>query len=417
MATTYTATVTLHCWKQHTCVGCGSNYRYQFKRKKSGQGGTQAKAHAAVEKAVVNALANEVDMQPCPGCGLYQPDMIGARRSKQHWWLVAIAAVILLILIILAASSAVQYPTVTRIATAVCGVLLVCHFIVERGDPNRSQGANQRKAQLMAERGQIELCVTGSKDPTAVEKPRPANSAAGLLLCGIYALGIVAMGAAEMMRTASGWPYNNECYPGVAGAGDSTRIYFVDYVRSVKGYWTGQAKVEVLNAQELGLANPQLAARSKNDSWGSSISVKSSEKNSSSQVWADVQFPKSANLADKEIQLKITVNATFPTIRGGANNFDNAQDTFTRTAAVKLAGPEAGSKYVSTYWLGMLGGTAIVIVVGILLARSANSMRRQALPTSVTPVGAPTRPPVEDSPTWAQEQGSPEQIRPDNKTI
>jgi len=413
MGTRYTATVTLHCWKQHTCVGCGSNYRYQFKRKKSGQGGTQGAAHAAVEQAVVSALANEVDMQPCPGCGLYQPDMIGVQRSKQHWWLVGIAGVILLILFILAATWVVPYPTVARIATAACGLLLVGHLIVDRNDPNRSQGANQRKAQQMAERGQIELCTTGQKDPAAVEKPR-AKSSAGLILCGIYALGIVGMGAAEMLRTAGGWTFNKQCYPGVVGPGDHTRIYFSKTFQSLAGYWVGQARVEVLNAQELGLQTNQLTAQSNTKEWGKTISVKQGQENSTVRPWADIQFPRSVNLTDKEVKLRITLNVNYPKIQRG-DTFAVEPDTLTQEGSVQLSKLDSGSQYISTYWLGMLGGTAAVIVAGLMLSYQAHALRRQALPTSVTPVGETSAPPVNEAPTWAQDQDARGQFRADKR--
>src|SRR5436853_504400 len=86
MATTYTSTIEVNVWKEHTCAACGGVYRYLFKRKKSGQGRSPDAARAAAQAAVVKALAHEVDLQPCPGCGLYQPDMIGTRKARRHGW-------------------------------------------------------------------------------------------------------------------------------------------------------------------------------------------------------------------------------------------------------------------------------------------------------------------------------------------
>ena len=73
MATTYTSTIEINVWKEHTCVGCGGAFRYLFKRKKSGTGGTPAAAQANASKAVVNALANEVDCSPAPAAASTSP--------------------------------------------------------------------------------------------------------------------------------------------------------------------------------------------------------------------------------------------------------------------------------------------------------------------------------------------------------
>src|SRR6516165_6984446 len=66
VATTYKSTLEINVWKEHLCIGCGSRFRYLFKRKKTGQGRTPDAARAAAHKAVKTALAREVDMHPCP---------------------------------------------------------------------------------------------------------------------------------------------------------------------------------------------------------------------------------------------------------------------------------------------------------------------------------------------------------------
>ena len=101
MATTYKSTIEINVWKEHACIGCGGRFRYLFKRKKTGQGGTPDAASAAARKAALKALEHEVDMHPCPGCGLYQPDMVGSRRSTRHWWVIAVTSILLLVLMIL----------------------------------------------------------------------------------------------------------------------------------------------------------------------------------------------------------------------------------------------------------------------------------------------------------------------------
>src|SRR4051812_14847174 len=85
MATIYTQTLHLNLWKEHICFACGCRYRPLFMPSKKRAGASPDKAAANAEKAVVKALSHEVDHQPCPGCGLYQPDMVAARRVPWHW--------------------------------------------------------------------------------------------------------------------------------------------------------------------------------------------------------------------------------------------------------------------------------------------------------------------------------------------
>jgi hypothetical protein len=58
-------------------------YAYELVRKISGTGGTAAKAEANARSAVERALERDVDMQPCPTCGLLGPDMVGQERAKK----------------------------------------------------------------------------------------------------------------------------------------------------------------------------------------------------------------------------------------------------------------------------------------------------------------------------------------------
>src|SRR5262245_34180886 len=92
MGTSYKATVQVRCWKQHTCVACGSVFGYLFERKKTGQGGTEEAASAAAHNAAVKAVAQEVNLHACPQCGTVQPEMVGAIRARAHWWILGIGA-------------------------------------------------------------------------------------------------------------------------------------------------------------------------------------------------------------------------------------------------------------------------------------------------------------------------------------
>ena len=102
MATTYTSTIQLRCWKQHSCVACGGNYLYELVRTIKGSAGSADRARANAQKNVQKALASDTDLHPCPTCGLHQPDMIGQRRARRHWimfWCALPVAALLLILV------------------------------------------------------------------------------------------------------------------------------------------------------------------------------------------------------------------------------------------------------------------------------------------------------------------------------
>ena len=66
MATTYTSTVQLRCWKQHTCVGCGGSYLYELIRTIQGSAGNADAARANAQKNVQKAIARDTDLHPCP---------------------------------------------------------------------------------------------------------------------------------------------------------------------------------------------------------------------------------------------------------------------------------------------------------------------------------------------------------------
>src|SRR5262249_43368317 len=91
MAKGFTATLEVKCWKEHECCSCGTVYRYKFRRKKKGQGQTESDAAAAATKLAVAALEKQVEIWPCPCCGLVQPDMVSSWRSRGHLLVVLIA--------------------------------------------------------------------------------------------------------------------------------------------------------------------------------------------------------------------------------------------------------------------------------------------------------------------------------------
>src|SRR5262245_41237214 len=170
MATTYTSTVEVNVWKEHTCVGCGTVYRYLFKRTKTGQGATPDAARANVHKAVVAALEKEVDMQPCPGCGLYQPDMIGAQRWKRHWIVVGCGLPFFALWLILALADVLAYSATCWLFALTGVALALVNLVVNARNPNANLEENLRLGQSREQAGELWV-------PADVKSVVPASGA------------------------------------------------------------------------------------------------------------------------------------------------------------------------------------------------------------------------------------------------
>src|SRR5271155_4519853 len=82
-------------WKQHTCCVCGCVFRYQMERS------AQGTLLESSEEAVKRKLAKEVDVHPCPTCGLIQPDMVAQGRTLWHGIITCVCIIAFLLLTIL----------------------------------------------------------------------------------------------------------------------------------------------------------------------------------------------------------------------------------------------------------------------------------------------------------------------------
>src|SRR4051812_33349013 len=120
MGKTYTSTIEVQCFKEHTCSCCGAVYAYNLVRTVKGTAATADKATANAQKLAARALEREVDQEPCPTCGLLQADMIGQTRAKRHKTIFWIALVVFVAIVIMKAAYLIQADIAIWAAGAAC---------------------------------------------------------------------------------------------------------------------------------------------------------------------------------------------------------------------------------------------------------------------------------------------------------
>jgi hypothetical protein len=326
MAKTHTATVEFACWKEHTCVGCGSTFRYLFKQQGVGTGPTEQAAGEAARRAAARSLQKEIGMEPCPSCGTYQPDMVGDAEAGFHSLLLVVVALALGVLVVLGACNYLSLSLVTWIAVGLCALAALGHFRLARSNPNRDLEANRQEARKAVEAKTL-LLETPGQPGSPPPQARPKTFGVGHWLAFLLlSLGIVALAAPEALRLACGWPLNRDCYPMVVGPGDAPYIYFPDEVTSLKGLWNGEATAEVLNARELGLTDARLPADGQHDHWGS-IMFGKRVRAKTARLWASVAIPETEELVHKNMKIRINLNIKYPA-ESGAFGFREERQVF-----------------------------------------------------------------------------------------
>jgi hypothetical protein len=381
MGTTYTQTIEFSVWKEHKCSCCRTVYRYLFKRTMQGSGGSPEAAARNAEKAVEKSIEREVDQRPCPECGLYQPDMVAAKRSKAHWWAFAAGVPVYLLLFILVMTDVLTFGTAAMAAAACAVLLLAAHFLIDATDPNRDREANRKLGRRMVKND--EMWVPEDRQPRELRDDAVGNGVGG----GHYAC-YAMLGAAALLfllplglRLAMGMKGNAGWYPDVVGPGDSAYVYFPDKISSIKKYWSSQTRVAVLNGAEAG--NPVITSPAKPQDWGDKITVSSKEtKNGSPSLWTRLQIPPDPSLAGKTLKLKIDMGVIYPAMMGG-DRFGEQNTVVTKTVDLNLSSSGAGRLYKLSFWLGFLGGTALVLIAGALLPMFCNQFAQKAYETSI----------------------------------
>lgn len=388
MAKTYTACSLVQCRKLHTCVDCGAKFHYHFQRNIKKTSGSEAGARKAIEKAVSEALEKEVDQHPCPGCGRYQPDMVGLHRVKRYQMVVWGALVVLPAIVILGASRVLTYDRASMACAAASLVILLLQVVTTARNPNRDLRANREAATREVEAGS--LVVLPQEEQAAVFEESIENpvSTPHKVALAMITVACAVMLAPVLAANALGWQTNPALYPPVVGPGDKADFYFVEQVQCVKGLWHATGHIELLNAQDLGKdAESSFDLVSRTESWGGVINVKDGEKHTRHRPWATVRVGNNANLPGKTARLKLVLRIVYPTMVG--NGFNDTMRDMTEFIELKLSSARAGALYMWLWWGGAVSGALLVLVGSYMLSRMANALCATALPVVVLPTAIP----------------------------
>src|SRR5947208_3663499 len=169
MAGAYKATLEVQCWKEHTCCYCGAAYRYLLRKKQTGHGPSQTDAAGAARTAAVRAFRSTVEPWPCPGCGNYQPDMIGARRRSRHAVLFLLTLAVLAIVFLLGVLELVPPVATLVLLVLFTGPMLLVNTWIGLNNPNRNVRANKALAERLVSQNTLQAVPT---DTSREDRPR-----------------------------------------------------------------------------------------------------------------------------------------------------------------------------------------------------------------------------------------------------
>lgn len=373
MATTFRAKAQRVCFKQHTCVACGSVYRYRFTRSVEAGASTQQAAQVEADKKLQTALDTTFDIRPCPVCGLVQPEMVGQARADQHGCMLGLAFLLIMVLGFLWNGDYFGYRTQMAIALFTCIFMTVKHIAAALHNPNNDLAANKVKAAADVKAGTTELIEAGNDpkiDYVPTDIPAQMKLAFMLLL-----ISLVVLPFAELIRIPAGWGYNDHCVPPVAGPGDKVRYTPGESIESVKGYWNSAPVIMVKNAAELGVPPDSFSALPHTDYTTNVIQTTNYMKSATAKVYVDFTIPKLGQLARKKVDLDIRLNVKTPIYRFD-NTFTEQAQTINLSKQFTVGPAGANDQYLFFWFAGMISGIVLQFVAGFMLNSRAEALKK-----------------------------------------
>jgi hypothetical protein len=337
------------------------------------------------EHQLRRSLERDVDVYPCPTCGLVQPDMVARTKVPGH----AIITVFMLALLPCVILPAVYHGITLHIAGLVCagaaGVGALLHLLVAYRNPNRNRDANRERAKAEIERHRVEMVERGSMTDVS-PPPRNLTVAHAVALLATAAGAVLFLGP-ELVRRSTDLPVNSDLTPFVAGPRDEVRIDFPkDHdLHSVGQRWRATATAKLLNAAEVG-APEELAASSSMQDWCDGFTVHAGTEHACPDLWARVQLPDGDGVAGKTLRLQVSLDLVYPSDCGQSGlspTYQNRAARVTREFTVRVAEAEDKAVYESAWWLAVVGGPLGILGGGAVLVWLALALRSRARPTQV----------------------------------
>jgi hypothetical protein len=200
----------------------------------------------------------------------------------------------------------------------------------------------------------------------------------------LLVLGTLLVGLPEFLRLANRWPHNWDTENPVIGPGDTVTVHLPGSIRSVNGHWRARPRVELVNARSLGLANDELPAASKSQSWGKLIITRDT-RDDASVPWVKLTIPSApADLRGKKLELLVTLDLLYPK-NDGFLAYREVKETRTYNVELRLASQGAGRTYFTLWPLGLIVGGLTILLGGVFLLLLALRLKRWASPVAVVP--------------------------------
>lgn len=382
MGTTYKASFSFSCVKQHECVSCGSFYSYVLSRQVAGEGATQEAASAAAENMAVKAVSNDVDYHPCPNCGTVQPDMIADKRNPRYWFALILGLIGTFVPMFLALGHAISISSAAWLAFAIVAVACLLNGSAAFLNPNKNSESNRQASQQDIEAGTLSL--DQQSDVSVMAPESVGHPGLGQLLgVGMSLVAVILTFLPIILVPVCGWTVNQNCYPAVVGPGEKTTVYFNQKIESIKGMWRGNGSAEIINAAELGLEpGASCSVLTKKDSWGMTIEGESvSEKTKT--MYGEVRINNSPELIGKMVDLDINLKVNYPYAIGTTEFGVREGKIFSHQTTIRISALGAGARYKKSSTFGLLGAAGLLVVAFFIFILGNKMLRCSANPTRV----------------------------------
>lgn len=327
---------------RYLCRACEAEFRRPFTRDIQVEA-VAPPSPAEVSKRVLAETARVRRPGPCPTCGLLLPR---EAADRQQWWDQWFAVFVPLTVFVLGGLA-----FGTRRVTLYWSLALIVPLIT--------------LSTLFVYKWIGHAFPAGLPPPDPIADPspirRPSRRPAYTLMTIAVGLFLIPPALRYALRT----PLTDRCSPLVVAPGQAVRLSTDDGPRSIHGKWGGEARVTLVNADELGVHDP-LPATTRALESTERIDVGTSDSVERIDAHADVTLPDRADLVGRTLHFRIEVDVTYP-VRQGRDHFRYESARLTAERFVTLTSPSAAARDWWTLLMFWLLGTGAVFFASILL--------------------------------------------------